>query len=107
MATRQKSFYARYTDEYLNRLAFSIAQFWPADEELPDQDAKDTLTFYDVSIRRLQPEERRTLLRKLRIMATHRSGFFVEDFRGTLEARAHMEGVIARFPLLRASEFGR
>lgn len=98
----KKSFLERYEDEYLSRLAFGIVQFWPKGEELPDDEARDSETFYRVSIDRLDEAQLRKLVGKLRRMTTRASGVFVPEIRGTAEAWDVVEGVVRRFwPLCR------
>lgn len=95
-----KTFLQRYEKEYLDNLAFGIVQFWPAGEELPDNDAKESEIFYKVSISRLSDEQRLGLVKRLRRMTTLSSKVFDVDFRGTPECRELVDSVIARFPQL-------
>jgi hypothetical protein len=93
----KKSFLKKYEDEYLSRLAFGLVQFWPAGEELPDEEAVVTDIFYRVSIDRLDEAQQRKLVAKLRRMTTKASGVFVPEIRGTAEAWDVVESVVRRF----------
>lgn len=97
MAKKKQSFLEKYEDEYLSRLAFGIVQFWPAEEELPDDRARDSEAFYRVSIARLNTAQQRKLVAKLQRMTTKTSGVFVPEIRGTDEAWDTVEGVVRRF----------
>lgn len=75
-----EEFMSQYTSEYIGRLAYSRAQFWTADEDLPTDEAREDEIFYRVSIRRLSGEERLSLVTALRNKADVNNGFFDREF---------------------------
>lgn len=92
-----------FMDEYLKRLAFSLAQFWPANEELPDDLAREDEIYYTAAIRRLSRFNRAELVRKMRLLALPGGGFFTASTPKEQRVRT-INGVLARFPLLEEAE---
>jgi hypothetical protein len=98
-----EQFMVQYTSEYIGRLAYSLAQFWPAEEELPNEEARESEIFYKVSIRRLSAEERLSLVSALRNKADVHNGFFDREFCESRGAIQRILGIIARFPELQTA----
>jgi hypothetical protein len=98
-----EQFMAQYTSEYIGRLAYSLAQFWTADEELPTPEAREDEIFYKVSIRRLSAEERLSLVASMRAKADVAAGFFDKEFCESRGAIQRILGIIARFPELKTA----
>lgn len=98
-----EQFMAQYTSEYIGRLAYSLAQFWPADEELPTDEAREDEIFYKVSIRRLSAEERLSLVTTMRNKADVNNGFFDREFCESRGALQRILGIIDRFPDLKTA----
>lgn len=98
-----EQFMAQYTSEYIGRLAYSLAQFWPVDEELPNEEARESEIFYKVSIRRLSAEERMSLVTALRNKADIAAGFFDREFCESRGAIQRIMGIIDRFPELKTA----
>ena len=94
---------AQYTSEYIGRLAYSLAQFWTADEELPTSEAREDEIFYKVSIRRLSGEERLSLVAAMRNKADVHNGFFDREFCESRGAIQRILGIIERFPELQTA----
>lgn len=94
---------ADFMDEYLNRLAFSLAQFWPAEDVLPDDEARDDETYYRVAINRLSIFNRAALVKKMRQLCQPSAGFFTTGTSATARKKT-IDGVLARFPLLQDAE---
>ena len=88
-----------FMQEYLSRLAFSMAQFWPVDEPLPDKDAEEDAVYYTVAIRRLSILRRAELAELLWSFIDDKTRFFSSETH-RLERIKTIKGVIARFPLL-------
>jgi hypothetical protein len=98
-----EQFMAQYTSEYIGRLAYSLAQFWTADEELPTPEAREDEIFYKVSIKRLSAEERLSLVAAMRAKADGTSGFFDREFCESRGALQRILGIIDRFPDLKTA----
>jgi len=96
-------FLERYTSEYIARLAYSLAQFWPAGEELPTEEARENEIFYKVSISRLSADERMRLVRARRDKADPLVGFFDREFCESRGAIQRIMGIIDRFPELKTA----
>ena len=96
-------FLESYTSEYIARLAYSLAQFWTADEELPNDEAREDEIFYKVSIKRLMPEERLSLVTTMRNKADVNNGFFDREFCESRGAMQRILGIIDRFPDLKTA----
>lgn len=95
-----------FMQEYLQRLAFSLAQFWPAEEELPDNEAKEDATYYTVAIRRLSIFRRAELAKILWSMIEDKARFFSSETDRLSRVRT-IKAVIARFPLLADADHER
>jgi hypothetical protein len=98
-----EQFMAQYTSEYIGRLAYSLCQFWTADEELPTPEACEDEIFYKVSIRRLSGEERLSLVAAMRNKADVAAGFFDKEFCESRGAIQRILGIIERFPELKTA----
>lgn len=95
---------AEFMDEYLARLAFGLVQFWPAEDELPDDDeAQSDEAYYAGAIRRLSVFNRAELAKKMRALCSAKAHFFTPS-TPRAERTKTVNGVIARFPLLRDAE---
>lgn len=90
---------SEFMDEYLNRLAFALAQFWQAGESLPDAEAEEDEVYYRVAIRRLSTVNRAELAKKMHRLRATGANFFTPGVAPETR-KAMIEGVIARFPLL-------
>lgn len=95
-----------FMQEYLSRLAFSLAQFWPAEEELPDNEAEEDATYYTVAIRRLSIFRRAELAKLLWSFVEDKARFFSSETT-RLNRIGTIKGVIARFPLLADADHER
>lgn len=96
---RRLTFAERYEQVWLNRLAWSIGQFWPVNEELPDQDARNSEVYFNETLLRMSHDQRKLLVKKLRNLCRSPANFF--DAEMSLQDRKrHMELLITRFPLL-------
>jgi hypothetical protein len=95
-------FLEQYTSEYIGRLAFSLGQFWPASEVLPDEavEARESEIFYKVSIQRLNPDERDRLVMAMRNLADPLAEYFTKEVAESGEGLKIILGIIARFPQL-------
>ena len=92
-----------FMDEYLGRLAFSLAQFWPYSETLPDEEAREDEIHYKVAIRRLSFTNRAALVKRMRQLCNPSAGFFAPCT--TKEQRVKIiNGVLSRFPQLEEAE---
>lgn len=100
-AEQVDEFLERYTSEYIARLAYDIAQFWPADEDLPNDAAREDEIFFKVSIKRLSPEDRQRLVTALRDKADPLACFFDREFCESRGAIKRIMGIIERFPDLK------
>jgi hypothetical protein len=98
-----EQFMAQYTSEYIGRLAYSLAQFWTADEELPTDTAREDEIFYKVSIKRLSAEERLSLVAAMRAKADVTADFFDREFCENRGAIQRILGIIDRFPDLKTA----
>ena len=96
------SSYDTFMREYLQRLAFGLAQFWGVGETLPDKEAAESEIFYRVSIRRLAPSRRVELVRMMRTLCTARSRFFTPE-TPMAERRELIGKVVERFGDLSAA----
>jgi hypothetical protein len=85
--------------EYLSRLAFGLAQFWPAGEELPDEEARADNDFYAGAIRRLSIFRRAELSRMMWALVEEDARFFSE-YTSREQRIKTIRGVIDRFPML-------
>jgi hypothetical protein len=85
--------------EYLSRLAFGLAQFWPVDEELPDDEAHSDNAFYSGAIRRLNVFRRAELARMMWSLVEEEAKFFSECTSREKRVKT-IRGIIERFPLL-------
>lgn len=94
-------FLERYTSEYIGRLAHSLGQFWPVDEKLPDESARESEIFYKVSISRLSPEEQLRLATTLRRLADPAADYFDREFCESRGAIQRIMGIVERFPQLK------
>lgn len=92
-----------FMEEYLSRLAFGLAQFWPAEDQLPDKEAEDDETYYRVAIRRLSFFNRAELVRKMRRLAEPEACFFTAGTPKNSRNKI-INGVLARFPQLQDAE---
>jgi len=92
--------------EYLSRLAFSLAQFWPSDEALPDVEAEQDAVYYTVAIRRLSIFRRAELAKMLWSFVEDEARFFSSETH-RLNRIQTIKGVIARFPLLADADHER
>jgi hypothetical protein len=95
-----------FMQEYLSRLAFSLAQCWPEDEELPDSEAVADEIYYKVAIRRLSVFRRAELAKILWSMIEDKARFFSSE-TDRLQRIGTIRGVIARFPLLADADHER
>lgn len=92
-----------FMSEYLDRLAFALAQFWPYSESLPDKEAEEDEIYYKVAIRRLSFGNRAELVKRMRRLASPSVNFFTPGT--TKEQRVRLiNGVLARFPQLEEAE---
>jgi hypothetical protein len=97
--TRKKmSFAQRYEQEWLNRLAWSLGQFWPVDEELPDQDARNSEIYFNETLIRMSHDQRVLLVKKLLKLRLSTALFDSEML--LQERKKRMDKLIERFPLL-------
>lgn len=95
-----------FMQEYLSRLAFSLAQFWPAEEMLPDKEAEEDAIYYTVVIRRLSVFRRAELAKMLWSFVDDEARFFSSETH-RLQRIGTIRGVIARFPLLADADHER
>lgn len=95
-----------FMQEYLQRLAFSMAQFWPAEETLPDKEAEEDAVYYTVAIRRLSIFRRAELAKMLWSFIDDKTRFFSSETH-RLQRIGTIKGVIARFPLLADADHER
>lgn len=95
--------HARYMAEYIHRLARSLGQFWPADEELPNEEAREMEIYYKVAINRLSSEEKTLLSGEIRYLADPHAKFFDKEFCESRGAIQRIMGIIDRFPALNAA----
>jgi hypothetical protein len=95
-----------FMQEYLYRLAFSMAQFWPAEEQLPDKEAEEDAIYYTVAIRRLSIFRRAELAKMLWSFVNDEARFFSSETH-RLQRIGTIKGVIARFPLLADADHER
>ena len=95
-----------FMQEYLRRLAFSMAQFWPAEETLPDKEAEADAVYYTVAISRLSIFRRAELAKMLWGFVDDRPRFFSSE-TVRLSRIGTIKGVIARFPLLADADHER
>jgi hypothetical protein len=91
-----------FMQEYLSRLAFSLAQFWGLSDELP-ADEIDCETYYRVAISRLSVMRRAELAKAMRTLCEPGGGFFSPDTPKDERTRL-INDVIARFPKLYDAE---
>lgn len=91
--------------EYLDRLAHSLAQFWPAGEAVP-ADEKDTETYYRVAIQRLAVHRRIQLVERM-VALTKNSAMFFTNETPLFERTMLIDGVIDRFDDLREARHQR
>ena len=92
-----------FMEEYLGRLAFSLAQFWPYLETLPDDEAREDEVYYRVAIRRLSFTNRAELVRRMRQLCNPGAGFFTSCTPKEQRVKI-INGVLARFPQLEEAE---
>lgn len=92
-----------FMQEYIKRMAFALAQFWGASDTLPDDNAKDTETYYKVAISRLSFIRRAELVRAMRLLCERGGGLFTADTPKEQRVRL-INDVIARFPQLEEAE---
>jgi hypothetical protein len=92
-----------FMDEYLNRLAFALAQFWPYSETLPDDEAREDEVYYRVAIRRLSFTNRAELVKRMRQLCSTSAHFF-SDSTTKSQRVLTINGVLARFPQLQDAE---
>jgi hypothetical protein len=92
-----------FMDEYLNRLAFSLAQMWPFGEELPDEEAKEDEIYYKVVIRRLSFINRASLAKRVRRLCLPKVNFFAKCVPQGDRVKL-IDGIFERFPQLKAAE---
>jgi hypothetical protein len=92
-----------FMQEYLSRLAFSMAQFWPSDEALPDAAAFADQDFYAGAIRRLSVLRRSELAKKMWAFVEEKAKFFSSETPRANRIRT-IRGVIDRFPLLQEAD---
>jgi len=95
-----------FMQEYLSRLAFSMAQFWPAEEMLPDKEAEEDAVYYTAAIRRLSIFRRVELAKLLWSFVDAKARFFSSETRRPERIKT-IGGVIERFPLLADADHER
>jgi uncharacterized tellurite resistance protein B-like protein len=95
-----------FMQEYLSRLAFSMAQFWPAEEMLPDKEAEEDAVYYTVAICRLSIFRRAELAKMLWSFVEDKARFFSSETH-RLNRIQTIRGVISRFPLLADADHER
>jgi len=95
-----------FMQEYLHRLAFSLAQFWPADEALPDAAAYSDQDFYAGAIRRLSVLRRAELAKKMWAFVEEEAKYFSSETTRANRIKT-IRGVIDRFPLLQEADHER
>ena len=93
--------------EYLSRLAFGLAQFWPSDEELPEEeDVYADQAYYRGAIRRLSIFRRAELAKLMWALVEEPANFFSRHTARAARIKT-IKGVIARFPLLADADHER
>jgi len=92
-----------FMDEYLGRLASSLAQFWPYSETLPDEEAREDEVYYRVAIRRLSFMNRAELVKRMRQLCSPSAHFF-SDSTTKAQRVLIINGVLHRFPQLEEAE---
>ncbi len=95
-----------FMQEYLSRLAFSMAQFWPENETLPDKEAEEDAVYYTVAIRRLSVFRRAELAKMMWDLVDDKVRFFSSETERPNRIKT-IRGVIARFPLLADADHER
>lgn len=91
--------------EYLDRLAYGLAQFWPAGETIPPGD-QETEVYYRVAIERLAVHRRVQLVDAL-VALTKNSAMFFTTETPMAERSLLINGVIDRFENLREARHQR
>jgi hypothetical protein len=102
MAKKKKkklTFNQRYEQERVRRLAWSIGQFWPIDEELPDDDARRSEIYFNETLLRMSHDQRVMLVKQLLKLRLSTVNFFDSELP-LQERKRHMDKLIERFPLL-------
>lgn len=94
-----------FMDEYLDRLAYSLAQFWPAGETVP-VDNQDDEVYYRVAIKRLAVHRRVQLVDALVALTKNNAMFFTTE-TPMAERASLINGVIDRFEDLREARYQR
>jgi hypothetical protein len=89
-------FWARFEVETRRRFAFSLAQFWPVNEILPDTEAEQDEIYYRRAIARMKPAERVELIREM-LRLTQKSVKFFDPEVPTSERLEIICGVLRRF----------
>jgi len=95
-----------FMQEYLSRLATSLAQFWVEGEELPDDESREDDMFYRVAIRRLSVFRRAELAKMMWALVEDQAMFFSTATRRQERVNT-IRGVINRFPLLADADHER
>ena len=96
-----------FMQEYLSRLAFGLAQFWPADEELPEEeDVYADQAYYRGAIRRLSIFRRAELAKLMWAFVEEKAEFFSSETPRANRVRT-IKGVMDRFPLLQDADHER
>lgn len=96
---KKLTFNQRYEQERIRRLAWSLGQFWPVDEELPDQDARNSEIYFNETLIRMSHDQRVLLVKKLLKLRLSTAHFFDSEML-LQERKKRMDKLIERFPLL-------
>ena len=102
---KKLSFWARFDLERRRIIAHGLAQFWPYNEELPDNEARESEIYYRVMIARMKPHDRMLLVREMWRLTQKNVKFFSDDV-SVDERKKMIVGVLLRFSdLATAAEF--